>query len=543
MDIAQATEQELCRIHQSRNRMGYYLPTLTFIFSLYLQREKLVIDTVFITGTAFMLLGTFLRYWVGEFLFEKWKRKVKWVQILNLFTFFILGASWGLHFFDVFSHYGAGSENVFYLLIVIAGFITGASNSLVAHRPSYVVYVSTLIVGELIVYFFFAKESYIIFNIILFFAFSYSTFKLSHQQLRDLIASQLRSVQENERLNGFINTVPGFVGLMDKNLVIYMANQATVDLYPGIIGRKIGDIDPHSEWEKFIIDFMSSDKKNDISEHHTLADGKDLYALLNVTKTDDGGAIIVSIITTELVQARNKIREQEAKAEYSTRLVSLGQMAAGIAHEVNNPLAIIQGSVTIIKKLVSTQPMDVDTIKTLADKVVETTNRIAKIIKSLKTLSRDGAKDPMEKVSIERILELSLDISGQKFKQNQIELKLPQTKEDLYVFGREVQLSQVMINLLSNAVDAVKTCSDPWVEIRIRKGESWIDLLVIDSGPGVPGEIQEKIMEPFFTTKDVNQGTGLGLSISKSIMREHKGELNLLPEEANTTFLIRFPVT
>jgi C4-dicarboxylate-specific signal transduction histidine kinase len=114
--------------------------------------------------------------------------------------------------------------------------------------------------------------------------------------------------------------------------------------------------------------------------------------------------------------------------------------------------------------------------------------------------------------------------------------------EDIVVTGRDVQLSQVIVNLLSNASDAVKDLPVRKIEIALEKSDSQLDILFKDSGRGVPLEIRSRIMDPFFTTKEVNQGTGLGLSISKTIMQEHDGELSFLPEEKMTTFRMRLPM-
>lgn len=543
MDNNLLVEDELHKTHRKRNRLGYYANPLSFLVSIYFQHSLLALDLRWYVALFLVSSGSLLRILIGEVFFDQWKNKVPWARGLSLLSFFMLGTGWSLHFLDVHFHYGAASNNVSYTLLIIAAFVAGSSTSLIADKSSYYTFVVTLTLGAIFTFLSDPQwtNAFVVLNILLYFFFSIGNYKLGHQQLVELIEARIKSQSETERLKNIIDTVPGFVGLIDKNQVVYMANQTTQKFYPRILGAKLGAIDPDSDWEKFVIDFMRSDKESDISEQHTKFHGETLYALLNVSKTLDGGAILVSIVTTELVLAREKLKEQEAKAHYSARLASLGEMAAGIAHEINNPLTIIQGSANIMKRLLDADPLDRETLKLMNSKVYETSDRISKTVKSLKALSRNGENDPKTVVSIPHMLKICTDISDSRFRQSRVDLKMPDSIPEYSVIGREVQLSQVMVNLLGNALDAVKNLDEKWVEIRIEKNADWIDLLIIDSGTGIPKEIQSKIMDPFFTTKDVNEGTGLGLSISKQIIKDHDGELALLPDEPHTTFRVRLP--
>jgi len=254
-----------------------------------------------------------------------------------------------------------------------------------------------------------------------------------------------------------------------------------------------------------------------------------------------GGMAIAILPITDLVKTRNELKIQEAKAYYSAKLASLGEVAAGIAHEVNNPLTIIEGAATIIDMNVSGNEMDLEVVQKMSKKIMHTTQRINKLVKSLKKLSRKDSFEPFEKVSLQSIIEPSLEIMQAKLKCNRIDIKVTSDFSEVFVEGREVELSQVVMNLISNAADAVENQDQRWIELKHHANEDWCDILVTDSGRGVPLEIQSKIMEPFFTTKDPNKGTGLGLSISKSIVEKHFGELSLMHSEPNTTFRVRLP--
>jgi C4-dicarboxylate-specific signal transduction histidine kinase len=106
---------------------------------------------------------------------------------------------------------------------------------------------------------------------------------------------------------------------------------------------------------------------------------------------------------------------------------------------------------------------------------------------------------------------------------------------------RKTEVSQVILNLLSNAIDAVTEVQDPWIRLHVKDQAEAIEILVEDNGPGIPAEIVDKIMLPFFTTKEVGKGTGLGLTISRTIAESHHGSLHLATEMPHTTFVLTLP--
>ncbi len=134
----------------------------------------------------------------------------------------------------------------------------------------------------------------------------------------------------------------------------------------------------------------------------------------------------------------------------------------------------------------------------------------------------------------------TLELCREKFYQNAIELKVGSVP-DIKLPIRSVQISQVLLNLLNNAFDAVKELPDPNVTIDFELTATDLFIKISDSGSGIPAAITDRIFDPFFTTKEVGQGTGLGLSISRSILLDHQGDIHLLHNEARTTFCVRLP--
>jgi two-component system NtrC family sensor kinase len=247
--------------------------------------------------------------------------------------------------------------------------------------------------------------------------------------------------------------------------------------------------------------------------------------------------------TNKILQKKiEQIEFQQEKLFYSAKMVSLGEMAAGISHEINNPLAIIACRISQLKdSLENNEKIDPMTLSNNLNSMERTTYRIARIIKGLRTFSRQGTNDPFQAVTLESLIEDVLALSNERFKNAGIQLEVDPENLHLKVECRPVELGQVLINLLSNSFDAVKNCEEKLVSIKVHdRGES-IAITVSDTGYGIPNDVRSKLMQPFFTTKPVGQGTGLGLSISRGIIESHKGSLELDSNSPQTTFRITLP--
>lgn len=237
-------------------------------------------------------------------------------------------------------------------------------------------------------------------------------------------------------------------------------------------------------------------------------------------------------------------QENQLALVTSSRLSSLGEMASGVAHEINNPLAIIQGRAYLIERTLHLDAsVEKDRILKSTQQIVATVQRVAKIVRGLRSLSRDTSEEPFEIASVDEAIEDALEMCREKFKNNGVDLEVDTGGgEGIRFWGRSEQISQVVLNLLSNAFDAAQASQHPWVRIGLSKTENEVLILIQDSGPGVPAEIQSKIFDPFFTSKEVGKGTGLGLSISSSILKRHGGRLVFDRSHKQTTFIASLPI-
>jgi len=248
--------------------------------------------------------------------------------------------------------------------------------------------------------------------------------------------------------------------------------------------------------------------------------------------------------TRELFEIQHKVTYQQMTLANSARLSSLGEMAAGIAHEINNPLAIISGTSMVIRKRQQKGTLTDERLAEALNDIDKTVLRISRIIKGLRNISRDASDEECAEVALADVFSEVLAVCAEKFRNNQVELRLDLADEERPVVkGRRVQLSQVVLNLLSNAFDAVEKLEGArWVELKVELDEAEPVITVRDSGPGIPAHLQEKIFQPFFSTKDVGKGTGLGLSLSKAIVEKHGGALGLETVGGHTQFTVRLPL-
>ncbi len=274
-----------------------------------------------------------------------------------------------------------------------------------------------------------------------------------------------------------------------------------------------------------------------------------LALLMNLFMLFITGFLLEQVVFSQraegMVNERTReLEESKIQLINSSKMASLGEMASGMAHEINNPLTIIMGKIKIITLMMEESKIEHPAILKEMSRMRVTTERIGKIVKGLRSFSRVSDFDPYEKVAAATIVQETFDLCREKFKAKGIMIQLG-TIPDVYLNCRPSQISQVFLNLLSNAYDALQdeTLKSPkWIHMDfVLRTDNLIEISVTDNGRGISQDIVEKIMDPFFTTKEAGKGTGLGLSIAKGIIEDHGGRIWLDTKSKNTRFVIDLP--
>ena len=261
---------------------------------------------------------------------------------------------------------------------------------------------------------------------------------------------------------------------------------------------------------------------------------------------DDVGELYrFAAIRKDITDKKNlteQIELERAKSLHSEKMAALGEMAAGIAHEVGNPLAALRGRAEMLKMKAQVEEIPSDEIVKTTNTILALVDRTSKIIKGLKSYARDASGDPMQEVDVVQMVEDILDFASSRIEKAGVGLKQELTKKLIRAHCREAEISQVLVNLVNNACDVLAEGSERKLVVRVFSRNDDVVIEVEDSGPGVHSQIREKIFEPFFTTKAVGSGTGLGLSIGRRIMESHGGGLSLKDED-RTCFELYWPIS
>lgn len=251
-----------------------------------------------------------------------------------------------------------------------------------------------------------------------------------------------------------------------------------------------------------------------------------LWTYLDVTREHDQEMIIA---------------QQQLALTESAKLRALGEMAGGLAHEINNPLAVILGRTVHLRERSAQGPMGEADIVKFTDQILKITERVARTVRGLRNFARSDESDPMEPAAFSHLLEDTLEFCRERFRSMGVELRIEIPTDLPNVKCRPSQISQILLNLLNNAADAVEEAGQKWVSIAAAADAERVFVRISDGGPGVPPGHRQSLFNPFFTTKAPGKGTGMGLSISKRIAEDHGGTLDLERPEGPTTFMLTLP--
>jgi histidine kinase len=355
--------------------------------------------------------------------------------------------------------------------------------------------------------------------------------------------------RSEKKYHEIFNSIPNPVFVLDaESLEIRDCNDAVRVVY----GFERSDILQHN----FVHLFPDEDRERGAAQVRSLSsinqakqirkDGGTLFVDMWISPVEYPGRKALLVTTSDIT----KRLEAEQQLIQASKMATLGEMATGVAHELNQPLAVIKtASRFFIKKVRNQEPIPEHIIATLSEEIDGHVDRASKIINHMREFGRRSDKR-LDPISVNEVLVKTSEIFSQQLKARGIDMvwdladSLPRVRADAN------RLEQVFINLLINARDAIeeKVQAHPHqkgekrIYLASRRRDGFVEVEVRDSGKGIPRKLIAKIFEPFFTTKEVGKGTGLGLSISYQIVQDFGGTIRAHSREGEgAAFMIRFP--
>jgi histidine kinase len=382
-----------------------------------------------------------------------------------------------------------------------------------------------------------------------------SAYEITSVMEMSLDITQLKRLERDirrseEKYHTIFNNIPNPVFVLDAaNMHILDCNDSVTAVY-GFSNQEMLDssflnLFDGSERERYDAELRNCNILNQ-ARQFTRAGGV-IYANVRVSPSEYQGRPAL-LVTTSDITKRLMAEQQLIQA---SKMTTLGEMSAGVAHELNQPLSVIKtASNFFIKKIRKGEKIDDQILRTLAEEIDSHVDRASKIINHLREFGRkaDVKKSP---VQVNEALEKALDIFCQQLKLREIEVVKDFDENLPPVLADSNRLEQVFINLLINARDAIEEKGErnhrkdavKRIDLVTSSQGGLVTIEVKDTGMGIPESILDKIFEPFFTTKQVGQGTGLGLSISYGIVQDYHGIIKVeTRENAGSTFVVQFPV-
>jgi PAS domain S-box-containing protein len=279
--------------------------------------------------------------------------------------------------------------------------------------------------------------------------------------------------------------------------------------------------------------------------------GDRVDVLLNSTTRRDASGQIVGVVgvgqdITELNKVRaeqdNERKEAANQIIHASKLATLGEMATSVAHELNQPLNVIRMAAGNIRRKLSKGIIDPQYLNDKLLRIEEQTARSAAIIDHMRMFGREATELP-ESIDPRAVVVNALDLVSEQLRLAGIEVVTVLAEDCAYVLGHAIQVEQVILNLLTNARDAIDDSDDrAKITLRVFEGDKVVYITVQDTGGGIASDVLHRIFEPFYTTKEMGKGTGLGLSVSYGIVHDMKGTIIAENIDDGAQFTITLPM-
>ncbi|MFO8084089.1 MAG: PAS domain S-box protein [Desulfobacterales bacterium] len=364
---------------------------------------------------------------------------------------------------------------------------------------------------------------------------------------------QEQYIKSEEKYRTLFNNDPTPIFLIDRDTYqIIDMNQRAKDTYGykieelyGTTFLELGDPDD----DEVISGLENISKTHSVlfsKRRHYKKGGQPFFVTIVVSAAEYGGKNILIANTTDITE----IVEKETQLIQASKMTTLGVMAAGMAHEINQPLNVIQICADFfLKMLKKEKPIPDEDLKSMARDIVENVDRASKVIKHVRDFARQ-TEVVRNKLNVNVPIRDIFKVLGHQLKVHQIELILDLDENLPPIMADHNRIEQVFINLVTNAIDAMDEKAakqgDKGVEkvltIKSFSENGYVSVTVSDTGIGMSDDVLDKLFEPFFTTKKTGKGTGLGVSISYGIIKDYEGKIEVNSKVGiGTTFKVKFP--
>lgn len=236
------------------------------------------------------------------------------------------------------------------------------------------------------------------------------------------------------------------------------------------------------------------------------------------------------------------LEEEQRLNELTTHLATIGEMSTGVMHEINNPLSIISFHLDYVMMQLEKGELNDKMLSHSLSKMKLGVKRASKVTTSLRSLSKFNSDEKDRKVDLKKLIDETLDLCVFKLKKNSVEVKLKRLTNLESIFSKSTAISQILINLINNSIDAIENLEDKWIKIILEETDRDLLISIQDSGKGICSEVAAEMMNPFYTTKERGKGTGVGLSLCRHLAEKLEGELYYNEYLSHTTFTLRLPL-
>lgn len=350
-------------------------------------------------------------------------------------------------------------------------------------------------------------------------------------------------ITSEAQLKAMIQSLPTPVAMFDKDFRYLAFSHRWEEEWKMFLdaaeGKGVGTLFP-KDWIEDMEEALDGDTVASDDELIEISPGAELWIRWLIQPWKDANGQIGGVVVMAENVSRRK--ETEMKLTQASKLSALGEMAGGIAHEINNPLSIIKGYIDLLRRHSARKSLNPDLLAQYIEKMDTTVARISRIVNGMRRFSRESSMDEKVSYSLKKIIDETLDICQERINNNGTAVEVfNEVEGEPLIECRPVEISQVLLNLINNAYQATSTYQHPWIRIYLKDLGEKYEMAVQDCGEGIPPQVVKKLFQPFFTTKDVGVGTGLGLSISRGICEEHEGKLYYDEGSPHTTFKIELP--